>query len=371
MDKQLTVLQILPALNSGGVERGTLELANYLVAQGHQSIVISAGGLMLPELLATGSTHIYMPIGKKSPFTFLLIFKLRKILKQYNIDILHVRSRLPAWVAYLAWRGMAKQIRPKFITTVHGLNSINKYSKIMTYGEKVIAVSEAVKQYIINAYPDINEHKIKVIHRGVDEKQFPYHYQPSSQWKHEFFGQFPQLENKDIILLPGRISRLKGHSDFIDVIAKIKKDNKNIHGLIMGYCDPRHQDYLDELKNKINMLNLSEDITLISHREDVKEVFSSCRVVLSLSSKPESFGRTVLEALALGVPVVAYAHGGVAEILSNLFPFGAVEVGDIEKVCIKIKTIISESTSVHKKNQYRLHDMLANTLKLYHEAIKR
>jgi len=181
MTKPLTIVQLLPSLESGGVEKGTLEVAKAIVAAGHRSLVISTRGRLVELLIANGSEHIQWDLGKKSPFTFLQARKFRQWLINNNIDIIHARSRMPAWVAWvawLAWRKMPKSTRPRFITTMHGLNSVNRYSKIMSYGEKVIAVSETVKSYLLKHYPDTNPNKVIVIPRGIDPKEFPFRYQP-------------------------------------------------------------------------------------------------------------------------------------------------------------------------------------------------
>ncbi|MDO9008504.1 MAG: glycosyltransferase, partial [Thiobacillus sp.] len=153
-EKKLTVLQLLPALESGGVERGTLEIAQALVARGHRALVMSAGGRQVSSLVAAGGEHFTWAIGRKRFKTLLLVGKLRKFLLEQKVDILHARSRVPAWIAYLAWRGMNPATRPRFITTVHGLYGVNRYSGIMTRGERVIAVSNTVRDYILREYPD-------------------------------------------------------------------------------------------------------------------------------------------------------------------------------------------------------------------------
>ena len=164
-DNSLTILQILPALDGGGVERGTLEVANEVVRRGHRSLVISEQGRMTGELTAGGSRHISMPIGRKSPLTLALVSRLRHFLSEHDIDILHVRSRLPAWIAYLAWRSLEVTRRPRFITTVHGLYSPGPYSSIMTRGERVIAVSETVRSYILQHYPRTSPDAVILIQR--------------------------------------------------------------------------------------------------------------------------------------------------------------------------------------------------------------
>ena len=141
----LTVLQVVPELEAGGVERGTLEVARELVRRGHRSLVISNGGRMVEQLQREGSTHIQCPIGRKSPLTLWQFGRMRRLLRDEHVDVVHARSRIPAWVTWLAWKSLPTTQRPHFVTTVHGLYSPNAYSQIMTRGEVVIAVSRTFR----------------------------------------------------------------------------------------------------------------------------------------------------------------------------------------------------------------------------------
>ncbi|MBT4584493.1 MAG: glycosyltransferase, partial [Phycisphaerae bacterium] len=167
MTKTLTVVQMLPELESGGVERGTLEIGKYLVNHGHRSIVISGGGRMVAQLKEEGSEHINWEVGKKSLSTLRYIRKVRKFLRETKPDILHLRSRLPAWIGYLAWKKLPQNDRPKLVTTVHGPYTVGKYSSVMMRGEKIIAVSEFTKSQIQALFP-FALNKIEVVHEGVE-----------------------------------------------------------------------------------------------------------------------------------------------------------------------------------------------------------
>ena len=149
----LSVLQVLPTLESGGVERGTLEIGRALVRAGHRSTVISNGGRLQAQLEAEGSRHITLPVHRKSPLSLGLIWRLRSILSSQGFDVVHPRSRMPAWLIYLAWRSLAREGRAHLVTTVHGLYTVNAYSAVMTKGERVIAISETVRDYINEHYP--------------------------------------------------------------------------------------------------------------------------------------------------------------------------------------------------------------------------
>lgn len=155
----MKVMQLLPELNSGGVERGTLEIARALVAQGHQSLVVSNGGRLVSQLEAEGSTHLTLPIHKKSLSSLWQIRPLRQLIEEHQPDIVHVRSRVPAWLTHFALRKIPANKRPHLISTVHGFYSVNRYSAIMTQAEKVIAVSDSVVKYITDHYKTVH-HKI-------------------------------------------------------------------------------------------------------------------------------------------------------------------------------------------------------------------
>jgi len=363
--KYLNVVQLLPALNGGGVERGTLEIAKELVKRGHRSIVISAGGQMVDELVSSGSEHIQLNIGRKSPFSLRHIPFLRKYFKEENIDIIHARSRFPAWLTYLAWKKMDEARRPRFITTVHGAYRVNRYSKVMTKGQNVIATSAFILKYITDNYPDVDINKITIIHRGASKEEFPFTYRPEKKWLMDWNEQHPMISDKFILTLPGRISRRKGHEDFLDILNRLKQQNIPIHGLVVGGPHRRKTAFLEELKEKTRALDLGNEITFLGHRNDIKDIMSISNVVLSLSKEPESFGRTVLEALYLGIPVIAYNHGGVAEILSKMYPYGCVDPNDTAAVCDKITSYYRQPVLVSDKNFFTLDKMLNDTLTLY------
>ena len=145
----MKVLQILPAMNAGGVERGTLEVAAHLVKYGHEALVVSSGGRMVSALEALGARHFTLPVHRKNPLSLRQVRPLRQLLEKQRPDIVHIRSRVPGWLAWLAWRGMDPATRPRLVSTVHGFYSVNRYSAIMTKGERVIAVSDSIRDYIL------------------------------------------------------------------------------------------------------------------------------------------------------------------------------------------------------------------------------
>ena len=368
--QQLTVAQVLPTLDSGGVERGTLEVGKYLAEHGHRSIVISAGGRLVEQLRQEGSEHVQWDIGQKSLWTLRLVPRLRRFLRENQVDILHVRSRMPAWVCWLAWLGMAPGTRPRFLTTVHGFYSVNGYSAVMLKGESVIAVSEAARHYIVSNYPSCPTDRIEVIPRGVDPAAFPHGHKPTAAWLQTWRAAHPDLSGKRILTLPGRITRLKGHHDFIKLIGHLRQQGIDAHGLIVGPEDPKRQGYAEELRQTIRQKGLDKAVTFTGGRADIREIYAVSDLVLSLSSQPESFGRTVLEALSLGIPVAGYAHGGVGEILETLYPAGLIPPNDFTALAATASALLTQPPPVPPNHQYTLQNMLERTLALYESMAK-
>lgn len=362
----MKVLQILPELFSGGVEKGTCELADYLLSQGHQSLVLSHGGSLVESLEAKGSKHIALPVHKKSPLSLRYVPTLRKIFTEEKPDIIHLRSRMPAWLAYLAWRGMEKTRRPALVTTVHGFNSVNAYSKVMTFGQKVICVSESVAHFVKKNYPKIPHERLQVIPRGIDPTIYFPTFEPTEAWKERFFQEFPETANKRILALPGRITQLKGHATFIQLIEKLCERFDDIHGLIIGGTHPKRQAYAQLIEQKARNL----PITFTGMRRDMREILSISSIVFSLNEKPETFGRTTLEALSLGIPVLAYAQGGIDEVLSAYLPEGKLAKGDVDMLFSKASTWLSSSPPKPDTHcHFSLQHMLERTTQLYEKLL--
>lgn len=356
----LTVAQIVPEMHSGGVEQGTLEVANALAEAGHTSIVISGGGRMVSQLEAGGTTHIELPVGRKSLLTLRLIPKLRQVIAENNVDVLHARSRVPAWLSVLALKRVPR--RPAFVTTVHGLYSVGRWSRVMTRGDKVVCVSNTVREYVRENYPDCPDSRLLTIHRGVDPSVYACSFRASSDWEAEFRNKF-QLGERPLLVLPGRLTRLKGHSDFLTLMERLNQHGSDAVGVIVGGRDPRRKAYAAEIEARVAK---ASNVVMTGHRNDLREIMSISALVFSLSTKPESFGRTVLEALTLGVPVLGYDHGGVSEILSRLFPDGKVEVGDLDCLAQATRSLLSsQSACISKNTMFTLQQMLSQTLDLY------
>ncbi len=361
----MKIIQILPELNAGGVERGTLEIAAHLVAHGHESIVISNGGRLVEELENGGSKHISMPVHRKALASLVQISKLRKLFIEEKPDIIHLRSRMPAWLAFLAWKSLDARTRPRLVTTVHGFYSVNAYSAVMTKGESVIAVSESVRDYILKNYPATDPAKLRVIHRGVDKALYPVGFVPSDAWLAAWKTAQPELEGRIPLLLPGRLTRWKGQEDFIKMVAKLIALGEPVQGLIVGGPHPKKVAFLDELEALATSLGIADRISFLGHRTDLKEIMAVSTVVYSLSLDPEAFGRVSLEAMALGKPVIGYDHGGVAEQLHAIFPQGLIKVGDINRAIDLTREILDSRPLPASIEEFSLLRMLRSTSDVY------
>ena len=364
--RALTVMQLIPALRAGGAERSVLEMGQALVQAGHRSVVISAGGRMADKLQAEGSEHITLDIGRKSLSTLARLGRLRRILRELKPDIVHVRSRLPAWMGWWALKGMSP--KPHFITTVHGLNSPGRYSAIMLRGERIVVVSQTVRDYLISHYQSLDTARIRIIPRGIDPEAFPYGHRPDEAWQKAFFTEYPSLAGAPLLTLPGRGTRLKGHRDAIELVAELKQRGIETRLLLLGVIEPGREAYVRELEDLIRARGIASQVVLTPSRDDVRDIYAMSALVLQLSNKPEAFGRTVVEALALCRPVLGYAHGGVGELLAELYPAGRVPPGDRERLVERAAELLRVAPPISPLQRYRLVDMQRAALALYEEV---
>jgi len=322
--RRLTVVQLLPALDSGGVERSTLEIAEALVAAGHRALVVSAGGRLVPRLQALGGEHVALDIGRKSPLTLRHVGALRALLQRERADIMHVRSRLPAWLGVLALRGLGNAA-PRLVSTVHGLNSPSRYSAVMTRGERVICVSGTVREYVLRHYPQTDPNRLRVIPRGIDPAGFPPAPLPDRGARAWAAGRHPELAGDGpLLLLPGRGTRLKGHADALRLLAGLRAGGIDARLWLPGARQSGREAYIAEMEREAHGLGVAGAVAFTAPTDAIAQAYAASDLVLQLSRKPEAFGRTVVEALSCARPVLGWAHGGVGELLQELQPGGAV-----------------------------------------------
>ena len=369
-ERPLTVMQLLPELEVGGVERGTVEIAEALVTAGHRAIVVSGGGRLVDELEALGATHLERPIGEKRLRVLREIAPLATLICDHDVDIVHARSRLPAWIGRLALRRIPSPRRPRWVTTVHGPYTVNAYSGVMVSGERVIAISSFIRDYITRNYPRVDPARIRVIPRGVDARRYGGNFAPSPQWSAAWQEAHPDLQGQYLLAFPARLTRWKGQEDFIAVIAALRRVGCPVHGLLIGTAHRRKSAFESELRALAERLGVNRHLTFLGQRADLRELLAVSDLALSLPREPEAFGRTTIEALALGTPVVGYAHGGTAEILDAVYPAGLVPVGDIEAVAERCRAVLEQPPAVPVEHPFTTAALQAATLEIYAELMR-
>lgn len=369
--RRITVVQLLPALESGGVERSTLEIAAALVRAGHRAIVVSAGGRLLPQLLASGAEHVPMDIGRKSPATLRHVRGLRRLLAGNEADIVHARSRLPAWIGWLALGGMPSHARPRFVTTVHGLNSPSRYSAVMTRGERVICVSRSVREHLLEHYPRTDPRRLRVIPRGIDVAAFPRAPMPDRAARARVAALHPQLGGEGpLLLLAGRGTRLKGHADALQLLARLREAGLDARLWMPGAREPGREAYVRELEQAAHSGGFADVVAITPPTAAIADAYAASDLVLQLSRKPEAFGRTVLEALAVGRPVLGWAHGGVGDLLRGWRPEAAITPFDHEALVAAARAFLARPPAPPATIPHTLQAMQDATLAVYAELLR-
>ena len=361
----MKILQLLPELKIGGVERGTVDLSNELLENNHVSGVVSAGGHLVKSLESQGAQHFKLPIAKKNFLALKQYRKLREIYAEFQPDIIHVRSRFPAWINFLALKNYP-YIRPVVISTFHGLYSKPFYSKSMSYADEIITISKTVDEYVLKNY-SVNKKNLHLIYRGCDLEEFNTS-DLTEKWKKDWFDKFPQTKNKTLLTLPGRITSWKGIESFINLIKNL--NDKNYHGLIPGPVSPNKLNYLKSLKKLVQQNALESQITFCGARKDIANIYKISTIVFNLSSKPEPFGRTIIEAAACGTRVMGWNRGGVGESINAINPTGLIPFGDEKALIERIPLLIKENCPQSIPRKFTKKYQASQTIALYEKTYK-
>ncbi|MBT4921404.1 MAG: glycosyltransferase family 4 protein [Rickettsiales bacterium] len=374
----LTIMQLVPTMNSGGIERGTIEIADATVKEGFRSIVLTKGGVLESRLTKVGSKVIKLDIASKNPITIWRnINKIVKIIKDEKVDIVHARSRVPAWSAYYACR----KTKAKFLTTFHGVYSgtsllKKKYNSIMTKADLVISISDFITKHMVDNY-GVNPKKIRKIYRGVDLKLFDKK-RVSIDQVVKYTSQWNVPEDKHIILLPGRLSRWKGQEVLIEALAQIKEEN--FFCLILG-DRTKSPKFTQKLERLIDHHGLSDRIGIYDNVQDILNLYHISHLVISTSTRPEAFGRVMIEAGAMGKIMIATNHGGACETIIDERTGFLVEPNNPKLLASRIKKVINltkakralikKAAVKHVNENFSIDLMKGKTIEVYKELKKK
>lgn len=376
MKKLITILQVLPALVSGGVERGTVDISKAIVASGNISIVSSRGGKLENQILSHGAKYVKLPLHSKNPLVILLnSLRLALLVKKYKVDIIHARSRAPAWSAYIA----SKITNCKFITTFHGYyrnkGIIKKYyNSVMLRGQKVIAVSNFIKQHLLKEY-QCDKSKISVIPRAVDLEYFNpknIHISRISNLQNRFLIPDEQF----IIVFPARLTPWKGHEVLLGALSLIK--DMKIFCLIVGDTH-QHSRYYKKLISLTAKLGIEDKVSFTGVVEDMPTLYMVSDLVVAPSVKSEAFGRIPIEAQSMQKIVIATKIGGYTETIIDGKTGFLVEPENPIALANKIKEVysftkkkkvdIGNISRKHVEAKFSLSQMQAATMKVYKKLI--
>ncbi|HQO37799.1 MAG TPA: lipopolysaccharide heptosyltransferase II [Candidatus Omnitrophota bacterium] len=358
----MNVLQVVPELRVGGVERGTVDLAGRLAAGGHKAVVISNGGEMVKDLVAAGAVHYQLPVHRKSVFCIIsMIPKIARIIRKEKIDIVHARSRAPAWSAFFA----ARRTRCVFITTCHGYYKKHFFSSCMGWGKRVIVPSNVIGRHMIEDF-GVPRDRIRLIPRSVAVEKFKFT-DPAKKRRKEF--------NVGII---GRITPIKGHLDFIKAMHKASRSIRDLKVWIVGDAPSSKEGYKEQVKVLTRGLGLSHCTEFLGTQTDIPEIVSHLDLLVLATTTQEAFGRVIIEAQAAGVPVVATAVGGVVDIIEDGVTGLLVPPADpraMADAAVKIfqdrqlAGSLARAAYEKVKDRYTVDLMVRRTLEVYEEAM--
>ena len=375
--KSPVIIQVLPALNQGGVERGTIEIAEALQREGIKNYVISSGGKMVSELLRLGVTHISLPVNTKNPITMLInSYRMQKIFKETGASLVHVRSRAPAWSVKWA----ADRMKLPFVATFHGRYGLKPevfkkpYNRVMTKGKYVVAVSAFIQNHLMKEY-NIPDQKIRLIPRGADINRFNMN-TISVGALQDFAKEYDIPTDKPVITLVGRLSRIKGHDVVLDAINQMKQ--KEVTLLLVG--GNAKAGYDEEVKNKRAALPSETMVKVFAVPGDkMPLVYALSDICVQPTLVPESFGRGIAEAQAMGRVVVASNHGGACELISNNRTGFLTPVGDANVLASVLDMVLSMTPAERQaigmaaqesvRSNFSIQKMCDRTIALYKEIL--
>ena len=373
------VLQVLPALETGGVARGTVEIADALQRNGFRAIVASSGGRYAPDLKALGVQHIQLPLHSKNPFQIHRNTKrLSQLIKAYRVNLIHARSRAPAWSAW----GAAQRLGIPFLTTFHGVYGLQggvlkkHYNSIMTRGDRVIAVSQFVADHIVSNYA-VDSARIRVIHRGADVQVFNSASIDTGHTQALIHAWQIADERRPIVLIPSRLTRWKGQDFCIKALARLPR--RDFLCVLLGASD-QHPRFVEDLRSLIAQNALQNSVRFVGETPYMTEAYALARLVVVPSLEPEAFGRAPVEAQAMGRPVITTRHGGACETVLEDRTGWLVPTNDVQALSTTIQAALSldenryvqmsQNAIKNAREHFSVDAMQRKTLAVYRELLQ-
>jgi glycosyltransferase involved in cell wall biosynthesis len=372
------ILQVLPELVTGGVERGTVDIAQALVEHGWHAIVASAGGPLTRELERVGAEHVTLPLATKNPLAIRRnATRLAQVIEDRGVSLVHARSRAPAWSAMMA----ARRTGRPFVTTFHGTYNLGPfglkraYNRVMTQGDRVIAISRFIARHIQETY-DADPDVIRVVHRGIDVNSFNPD-RVSAERMIKLATQWRLPDDAPVIMLPGRLTRWKGQAVLIRALAKLERPDARC--LLVG-SDQGRTGYAEELRALARGLGVDSQVHLVGDCSDMPAAYMVTDVVVSASTDPEAFGRVVAEGQAMGRPVIAPNHGAAPEVLKAGATGWLVPPNDPDALASALRRALSmdaesrqavaDEAMAHVRDQFSKESMAERTLHVYKELLQ-
>ncbi|QQR68463.1 MAG: glycosyltransferase family 4 protein [Alphaproteobacteria bacterium] len=376
MNRPMTVLQVLPALNIGGVERTTFEVAKGLVAAGHRAFVASKGGAMVAALESSGARHVTGPFHSKNPALILAnAARLVRLVRREGVQIIHARSRAPAWSAWIA----ARVTGARFVTTFHASYSFSGpikqfYNAVMARGDRVVAISGYVADHVRRHY-DVPESVLRLISPGVDLESFD-PAKISMERRAALAAKWNLHPGWPVILFPGRLSPVKGQAKALEALACMS--GAGVQLVLLG-PDQGRGSYRLELERMVQNLGLADRVRMPGPCADMPTAYSLADVVVCPSRAPEGLGRVSIEAQAMGVPVVAAKTGGLPETVIPGTTGWLVSPDDEDAIARAIEEALcmspprreslAEAARAHVMRDFDEQRMVRDTLSLYAEVL--
>ena len=372
-----TVLQVLPSLGGGGgVERETQDISRAIAAAGWRSVISSGGEADREVAAAAGAHHVALPVARRDPMRAPgTIRRLARLIDEEDVDLVHARSRWPAWQSFYA----ARRAGRPFITTFHGAYSTGtpikrRYNAIMTRGARVVAISEFIARHIVETYA-VEPGVIRTIPCGVDLAAFdPARVTPGRLAALRDAWRVP--DELPVVMLPGRLTALKGHLALLDALARIEE---SVCCLFVGTGDANRAGYRARIEQRIAALGTAHDVRLTGPCGDMPAAYTLADVVVSPSLRPEAFGRVAAEAQAMGRPVIAFAHGGALETVLDGETGWLVPPGDTGALADALREALGAGAAerermaaagqAHVRCNFTLNGMCSATLDVYRELL--